>query len=521
MHSLSFKTILKISTCLFLLTTSCTNLDQEVVGELTPDNFFQTEEEVRTAIGPAYTALYNYMGQTSLWATQEITSDEMVLPLRAGAREDREHWVRLHQHTWTLEDPTVLNTWNFLFNGVFTCNRLIFELEELNRPITQPFIGELRAMRAIYYLWLLDVYGNVPIITFYANGSVFPRTSNRKTVFNFVESELLLNLNRVSNQVDATTYGKVNKMTIHAALAHLYLNAEVYSDNIRWAEAVAACDAIINAGHYELERDYFTNFNVENAASAEFIFAIPYDATFANGLNIAVQTLHPANQETYHLATSPQNECCTLEAFYNAYEDQDLRKGQASTEQGPFTGRGNFLVGPQWDITGERRLIDTISTISETDPDGAPVTLRPNINELFPAAWREAGARIGKYEIEIEGQPNMNNDLPIYRYADILLIKAEALWRQNPNNPESLALVNRIRTRAGLPPFTELTAANLLAERGRELFAELKRRTDLIRFGQFSKSWWEKPLSEEYRTLFPIPTSQIEMNPNLRQNPGY
>jgi len=231
--------------------------------------------------------------------------------------------------------------------------------------------------------------------------------------------------------------------------------------------------------------------------------------------------LHPANQLTYELTVSPQNRWTTLEDFYNAYEEQDIRRGQPNTEEGPSAVRGNFIVGPQWDRTGELRLLDTAMFVIINDPNGALLTFRPFINELFPAAWREAGARIGKYEIEIGGQSDMNNDLPIFRYADILLIKAEALWRRDPTNPASLDLVNEIRARAGVAPFTELTAENLLAERGRELFAELKRRTDLIRFGKFSNPWWEKPPTEPFRELFPIPTSRIALNPNLRQNPGY
>ena len=115
----------------------------------------------------------------------------------------------------------------------------------------------------------------------------------------------------------------------------------------------------------------------------------------------------------------------------------------------------------------------------------------------------------------------MNNDYPLMRYSDVLLMKAEALWRQNPGDSEALALVNQIRARAGVDPFTELTADNLLAERGREMFAETVRRTDLIRFGVFVDEWWEKPAQPECKELFPIPKSQTDANPNLVQNPCY
>jgi len=250
--NLSIYSIIKYFLLFYCLVTivACTNLDQEVTSDLTPDNFFQTEEELITAIGPAYISLYGYMGETSLWAAQELTSDEMVLPMRGPECVDTEPWIRLHQHAWTPQDPTIVDTWNFLFNGVSTCNRLIFELEELERNITRPFIGELRAIRAIYYLWLLDLYGNVPLITSIATDDAFPRTFVRESIFNFVESELIISSNIVSDKVDGTTYGRVNEMTIQAALAHLYLNAEVYKEDPEWPKAIAACDVIINSGYY-------------------------------------------------------------------------------------------------------------------------------------------------------------------------------------------------------------------------------------------------------------------------------
>jgi hypothetical protein len=134
---------------------------------------------------------------------------------------------------------------------------------------------------------------------------------------------------------------------------------------------------------------------------------------------------------------------------------------------------------------------------------------------------RQAGARINKYQFELGATENMNNDLPIFRYGDILMVKAEALWRLNAGNAEALALVNQIRMRAEVDPYTELTAENLLAERGREVFAEGYRRQDLIRFGKYNDTWWEKPVSDPSKNIFPIPQEQLNSNSNLTQNPGY
>ncbi|MCB0607406.1 MAG: RagB/SusD family nutrient uptake outer membrane protein, partial [Lewinella sp.] len=181
--------------------------------------------------------------------------------------------------------------------------------------------------------------------------------------------------------------------------------------------------------------------------------------------------------------------------------------------------RGNFLAGPQYASDGVTRLID--DGAEAADPDGKPVTFTPELNELFPNALRQAGVRIGKFEFKNGGRTSLSNDFPIFRYADVLLMKAEAQWRQNASSATALALVNQVRARAGVPDFTELTADNLLAERGREMFYENHRRTDLIRFGQYNKAWEFKPASQPFRNIYPIPRAQLDANPNLAQNPGY
>ncbi|MCB0619630.1 MAG: RagB/SusD family nutrient uptake outer membrane protein, partial [Saprospiraceae bacterium] len=132
----------------------------------------------------------------------------------------------------------------------------------------------------------------------------------------------------------------------------------------------------------------------------------------------------------------------------------------------------------------------------------------------------QAGARIGKYEFALKSTQHLNNDFPVLRYADILLTKAEALWRDGKGS-EGLPLVNDIRDRADQPDFGDLNADNLLAERGREMFWEGWRRQDLIRFGKFGEPWAFKDASDECKELFPIPANQIAVNPNLDQNPCY
>jgi len=183
----------------------------------------------------------------------------------------------------------------------------------------------------------------------------------------------------------------------------------------------------------------------------------------------------------------------------------------------------NFLVGPQYQADGVTPLTDGGADV--TDPDGPAITFTPYINELQPNAWRQSGARIGKWQFYKGMQTSLDNDLAIYRYADILLMKAELLARKNGNwnDPVTLALVNQIRTvHGGVTPFASLTAETFLAERGREMFAESYRRQDMLRFGTYNNAYrFHAADPDAHVNIFPIPEPQINANPNLKQNPGY
>ena len=139
---------------------------------------------------------------------------------------------------------------------------------------------------------------------------------------------------------------------------------------------------------------------------------------------------------------------------------------------------------------------------------------------IWPDACRQCGARINKYGHVQGGRENMNHDFVLLRYADVLLSKAEAHLRTGDASG-ALGIVNQIRTRAGVTPFSELTLDNLLAERGREMYVENDRRRALIRFGKWNDAWWAKEASDAKYKLFPIPKDQLNANPKLTQNPGY
>ena len=283
----------------------------------------------------------------------------------------------------------------------------------------------------------------------------------------------------------------------------------MYTGTAQWQKSLDATNEIINSGLWRTEGDYRSNFVTNNGASSEFILAVPFDEVFAKGFNLVQMTLHYGSQATYDLAAQPWNGWCSLEEFYNTFDGADKRKGY------------NFIVGPQFASDGVTRILD--AGAEPNDPDGQPLTFTPAINELQPGALRQSGARIGKYEFKKKANPDMSNDMPIFRYSDFLLLRAE-LEKRIGGTVSQAAIdgVNLLRRRAGVADFsTSVTLDDLLAERGRELFYEGVRRQDLIRFGKYQNADQFTPASVKSKEIWPIPISQINANPKLAQNPGY
>jgi hypothetical protein len=532
---------------------SCTDLDEDLFTEVTPDNFFKNEDEITAALVKSYIQLGGY-ASGDVNNLQETTTDEMVVPTRGQDWDDGGNWRRLHLHSWKFEDGATGGAWDFCFTGVSTANLLIYKFQtlvtdgQLDAAVADGYIAELRVLRGFFYWQLVDLYGNVPLVTDWATAEAAPATKSREEVYNFLVADLEEAVPVLSRSVDATTYARMNYWAGLTLLAKIYLNSEVYVGTARWDDVITACDEVINSGNYDLEANYFDNFSVDNSGSSEFIFAIPYDKVFYQGFNLPMQTLHYGSQFTYNLTAQPWNGFCSLEEFYNSYEEADLRKGDPGTVDGPTAVRGNFIAGYQFNSNGSR-VED--GGAEATDPDGEPLNFgnigsgQPQINEVGPQALRQAGVRIGKWEFATGATENLSNDFAIFRYADVLLMKAEALWRlsNDPADADALALVNLLRERAGVDDLASLdgplsfagedgdvAGGELFNEMGREMFAEHNRRQDLIRWGFWNDNakWtleYNNPGdvlgSGDHLKIFPINRDKLSANPNLVQNPGY
>lgn len=547
-----------------ILTVSVTSCDltNEVNSQVTSDEFFQTSQQFTSAVGDAYGPLADFGGAASPQVPTGMMTDEVIVPGRAQDWSEGGFWARKHAHTWTIDDAVWNTSWQSFFTGVNNANRVIFQIEQAvekgtaDEELATQFLAELKSTRALYYFWLLDYFGNVPILTSFADAPENPKqpcssgpvaskqcfNDGRKKVFKFVEQQLLDNIDALSEDKQAT-YGRMNKWVAHMVLAKLYMMSEVYTGTPRWDKALTHLNAIINSGKYSLASDYHSNFAVQNGGSPENIFVVPFDQVFLQGFNLNVMTLHYGQQAEFQFQTQPWNGFSATTKAYKAVVDTNKNPGptrkvwgfeQTDTKTGlkKITGTdderyGNFIVGPRFTAGGER--ITDGGVFSDFDKNDAPLTIVPVVNDLERKACRQCGARIGKYEFESGISTSMNNDMVIFRYADVLLLKAEALWRQNNKSttPEALALVNQVRSRAGVDGFSSLSAQKFLDERMRELFYEFTRRQDLLRFEgeegktRWNDSWKFKEVTQPYRNVGPIPQGQLETNTALVQNPGY
>lgn len=512
---ISFKVLLVVLILVGVGTQqSCTNLDETVYSDLTAENFFADPENLVYAFGVAYTNLYQLYGH-KYGIGMDAGTDILCVPQRGGDWLDGGEWHRWHRLTYTPTEAYVGRWWNTIYYGVNTCNRLIYQFESLEDVDVTPAVSELRALRAFYYYLLIDIYGNVPIQTdFNVPADYKPSTNTRQEVYDFIESELLEVMPHLSKESGLAYFGRMNFYAAQMVLAKIYLNAEVYTGTAQWNKASLACDSVMT-GTFSLTPNYFTNFEEDATTSPEYVLGIAFDQVSAPAFEVHLFTLHYNLQDKYQIEEGTWNGLSIQESIYNLFEEGDTRRN------GLLTGPQTYADGtPVEDPSYEK--FNPQNPTAPIDPDGASLNLTPAINMLEPNCLRQAGARVAKFPF-IEGSDRYtSNDYPIFRFADVLLMKAEALMRSGGDLGTALSLVNQVRSRAGASALGELNEVILLAERARELYAEGFRRSDMIRFGVYLDTRWEKPdVSLDYVELWPIPESQIQANGNLLQNDGY
>jgi starch-binding outer membrane protein, SusD/RagB family len=299
---------------LMLVSQSCTDLEENLYSDVTADNFFKRPEEFISALGQAYSSFGGLGNHSNLWSIQEISSDELVITTKGGDWYDGGVLIQLHQHTFAPDNGFFNNAWGFMYGGVNTCNRLIYQFEQLKTPEAEAFVAELRAIRALWYYWLLDSFGNVPLVTSFTETDK-PATSSRAAVYAFVEKELNEVIAKLPTAKDQSTYGRMTKWVARAIQTKLYLNAQVYTGTAQWDKCIASAEDLINNGPFSLQGEYKSNFAINNQTSAENIFVYAYDKVFAGGFNWPMMTLHYASQGTFKFDSQPWNGYAVVEDF--------------------------------------------------------------------------------------------------------------------------------------------------------------------------------------------------------------
>ncbi|UGU15485.1 RagB/SusD family nutrient uptake outer membrane protein [Sinomicrobium kalidii] len=520
MKTIKFKkSIIKSMVIMVLLLNGC-SLDEDTYSIYTPDTFYSNEYQVLSALSGVYRAFAGITGMGPEYRTLELPADQVVVQQKIQGWWGGDSFWQLMEHTWEPDHAYISSTWDTFFQTVGQTNGLLSSLEESPLDISGPK-AELRALRAYAYFYLMDLFGNVPIFTGAKVDPLdLPEQNTRTEVFEFVTAELEDALKDLPTKTEAGSsyYGRLTKEAAYALLATIYLNAEVYTGNAQYQKAQEYADLVINSGSYSLLPNYFDNFAPDNQNNNEVVFGAVYNPDITGGIGHPfVQKVLPGiSGGLFGLPYTPQNGFATRPSVVEKYEDQDIRKSMFIT-YGP-------LKDPRNDepVMVERVVPDNNSALYV---EGVS-TEGPVPYEIVPATGirsqpMNAGIKWIKWQID----PNTvggsaGNDVAFFRYADILLIKAEALARQGDFGA-ALPLVNQIRERSNASALLTLSLEDILDERGRELVFEMGRRRDLIRFGKYGDAWeWKNP-SEDFRNIFPIPQSALNANPKLRQNPGY
>ncbi len=475
----------------------CTKLDTEIYDKILPEDY---AADPVLKMSPIYAPMREFLDNGCWWFAQELTADAMCSPTRANDWDDGGKWRVLHTHTWDNQTETVNSMWSRFYNGAVEANKFIEEMEAYP-PSDEVTVGIAKGkiLRAYYYYLLIDNYKDVPYVTDYLDAPKNPKRNSRADIFAKLVKEV--EENAALLPLTITTKTGVTKGMAYSLLAKLYINAEVYTGTPQWAKAEQACDSVIDLGAYSLDADPMKPFVTDNGKNSELIFIIPFNEDTYKGFNLHMRTLHYNSNLTFDMTVGPWNGFAAMESFYNSYEENDARKA-------------SFLVGQQYTSSGEE--------IIDVGAENTKLVFTPNIPALFMDASytlpqiRMSGVRAVKFEVKLGASDNLSNQFPLFRYADILLMKAECVIRQGGNGDE---WINPLRTRAGVAPYSGATLDQLLAERGREMFFEGHRRQDLIRFGKFNQAWWEKGTSTPDRNSFPVPQWAIDANPSLSDSP--
>jgi len=504
------------------LANSC-DVNEKLAGQLS-DSQIPAGDPASLLTGVYQAQRDPIQGCVSVFALEEVSTDARIMPTRGPDWDDNGKWRELFNHTWTPNNERVRDTFTQLEGIIYSSTDLL-----RFSPTTQQQ-AESRFLRAWASYLLLDLYDQVLYRDPGENLGTKARVRTGTEALNFIVSEITA----VQKDLPDGPAGRANKDAARVLLMKCYLNKGVYAnrqvptfDAADMNQVIKLADEVINSNKYSFAPSIFDNFAPNNTAiGKENIF------TQENSFGNAGPT-RDFWKFVFHYNMVPVNGYngpATTAEFYDLFEATDKRRGVAYKVDGGPANPGNrinvgFYIGQQYNFTNDTPV---------KTRNGAPLAFTKEINLFETGADLESkGIRPLKYPVdyasEAKGGNGCENDHVSFRLADVLLMKAEAIMRGGTATSAgqyggtALAIVNSVRTDPGrgASAFTSLTLDMLLAERGRELYGESWRRQDMIRFGKFLLARKDKPVSDPIRLIYPIPQSQVDVNSNITQNPGY
>ncbi len=550
---MSFKKIIAASACLVIISSwGCSKLNENL------GNTF-TNSQTATALGAAGVGLIlqgayvdlntPFTAQDNIFSLEENSTDESLVPTRGGDWDDNGVWRVVHNHTWNADHAQILSVFNNL-------NKLNFDATNVLAfsPSAQQ-AAEARFLRALSLYYLLDLYGQYPFRNPGDNLLNAPKVYTGDSAISFIISELTAALPNLP--ATPTSSAHAGQDAAKVLLMKCYLNRGAFLNRAKptFADAdiqqvITLGNSMINSGHYTYMKNYFRNFNSSNKSSSEAIFAIQNTSgVSANNSGVDAEWMKTFHYNEYdgQAPNAGWNGFSTISDFYNSFNvsgtaatygpadtvwDQRLGGRYYSDSDVTIASgiRPGFLVGQQYDQNG----------VALKDRKGHPLSFTPTIASTMIETGSNlevTGIRIDKYPPDFSDptgtyyESNSGNWEMIFRYPDVVLMVAEAKMRAAASdNAGAMALVNALRIARGATPLVTMPLVNpanvddpntLLAERGRELWCEKVRRTDLIRFGVFNVLWQYKPSDDPKYLVYPVPTQALAANPNLIQNTGY
>lgn len=535
------KNIIKMTLAAAVLgiTASCTDLDVDVKSKYTeyPNDPVAIEGKMSDVYYSFRQALGNNYNRV-----QTFSSDEATGVSFGTDYFDKGENIHPSIHNFMSGDDPA-SYWTDLASGITKCNKIIEEFKE-----TPKVAAPARLMRAFYHFILMDSYGDVPVLDHLPADNEAVVRSPRKEVAEFIEKEVKECLPDLSDNNDASTYGKPNKWMAEALLVKLYINWGVYTcgdvtkydvattKNSKLDECVKYCDDIIGSGLFNLNDSYRKKFMFDNGPQIkDIIYAMPYDKVSAQGLLYgryrAFRRIDDGDTQGYYGGKMGKS-CAGICAMNPEFADLFCLEGD---DRNDAVLKGKVFIHDA--ITGEETdkpyiykgtQLELTKTI--TLQEGGLATLNCGAT---PDGWRQ-----GYRSIKFYPNPNeysaynryQSNDVPIFRFADIILTKAEAIKRgataTNGDTPQSL--FNQIRSYVHAPLLDhDPSLQEILDERGREFFDENWRRNDMIRFGTFESEYgFHKHSNPDARfdktcRILPVPDDILKENTNWEQNPGY